>query len=192
MSYKDKEKNKEYNKQYRKLNSERIKEMDKQWRLKNPDKIKKYDKQKRINNPEKYRELHKQWKINNHEKVLEDKKIQYRKNPKRHMEWAKNNIEKTKLQNRKSVLKRRYGLSVEQYNKMFNDQNGCCDICGKHQSECKQRLQVDHNHTTGAVRGLLCWNCNSMLGKVYEDVTILRNMILYLKKDIDEYRSHNE
>ena len=49
-----------------------------------------------------------------------------------------------------------------------------------HQTELKQNLNIDHNHNTGKVRGLLCSRCNFVLGNVGEDVNILNNMILYL------------
>lgn len=47
--------------------------------------------------------------------------------------------------------------------KIFERQNGCCDICGKHESNFKKRLHVDHDHRSLAVRGLLCYYCNKFL-----------------------------
>jgi hypothetical protein len=47
---------------------------------------------------------------------------------------------------------------------MFEDQKGCCGICKRHQSEFKKRLGVDHNHSTGKIRKLLCDRCNLGLG----------------------------
>ena len=47
---------------------------------------------------------------------------------------------------------------------MYNNQNGCCAVCGKHQSEFKRIFDVDHDHVTGKVRGLLCRSCNTGLG----------------------------
>lgn len=66
---------------------------------------------------------------------------------------------------RNNVLKR-YGLTLEDYNEMFKNQEGRCAICGKHQSEFSKRLFVDHNHTTGKVRALLCSSCNMKVGLV--------------------------
>ena len=60
-----------------------------------------------------------------------------------------------------------YDCSAEQYNKMFQEQEGCCAICGAHQSESKRQLAVDHNHETGKVRALLWMTCNTQLG-IYE------------------------
>jgi hypothetical protein len=82
---------------------------------------------------------------------------------------------------RKSHLKIAYGITLEDYNRMFNKQGGCCAICGKHQSELRKKLHVDHNHKTGKVRGLLCQNCNSVIGQSYENREILNNAILYLE-----------
>jgi len=75
-----------------------------------------------------------------------------------------------------------YGMTVEDYYEMFAKQKGCCAICGRHQSEFKRALSVDHNHETGEIRGLLCDNCNLMLGKAKESIEILKSVIKYLKK----------
>ncbi len=75
-----------------------------------------------------------------------------------------------------------YGLTKEQYNITYNYQKGCCAICKRHQSEFKRVLAVDHNHTTGTVRGLLCNNCNSALGLYQEKISTLKGAIAYLKK----------
>lgn len=62
---------------------------------------------------------------------------------------------------RECNLRRLYGITLTEYNEMFAAQQGKCKICATHQSEFKKRiLNVDHNHTTGQVRGLLCTRCN--------------------------------
>jgi len=66
-----------------------------------------------------------------------------------------------KQYNREEHLQRRYGISSLVYEKMLADQNGVCWICKRPPK--KRRLSVDHCHTTGKVRGLLCWNCNYRL-----------------------------
>ena len=96
----------------------------------------------------------------------------------RQKEWNKNN----KQHARDYSLNYRYGLTLEQYNDMFESQSGCCAICEIHQSELNKTLSVDHNHSTGEVRGLLCTACNQSLGKVKEDVNILNSMIEYIEK----------
>ena len=75
----------------------------------------------------------------------------------------------------------RYGLTEQEYNKMFDEQNGCCAICGKHQSEVKKSLYVDHDHKTGKNRKLLCQHCNSLLGFADDNVNALEAAIRYLR-----------
>lgn len=73
---------------------------------------------------------------------------------------------------KKSIPKnkyKKYGMTLEDYDKMFVAQNGQCAICQKHQSELKHTLVVDHNHKTGKIRGLLCNRCNTLLGHIEHD-----------------------
>ena len=83
---------------------------------------------------------------------------------------------------RKIRLKKYYGLTVEQYNRMFDEQQGCCAICGEHQSKLKKALAVDHCHTTGKIRGLLCSKCNLLIGYANDSLDILLEAMNYLKK----------
>lgn len=78
---------------------------------------------------------------------------------------------------------KKYGVTPEDYNLMFIKQKGCCAICGKHQNELKRKLSIDHNHSTGVIRGLLCNNCNLMLGFSKENIDVLQKSIIYLDKN---------
>lgn len=89
----------------------------------------------------------------------------------------------TKEYSRNASLKYMYGITLDDYNNLYVEQKGCCDICNKHQSELKAGLCVDHNHTTGKVRGLLCVNCNQAIGKLYENVEFMENAIKYILKN---------
>ena len=73
-----------------------------------------------------------------------------------------------------------YGITLEEYNQMFNEQEGKCKICGRHQSEMKQVLCVDHDHLTGRVRGLLCKYCNVMLGHAHDSPDFFQSAKNYL------------
>ena len=95
--------------------------------------------------------------------------------------WAREHPDKVKLKRRKSTLSA-YGMSLEDYNAMFEAQEGCCAICGRHQSELDKILVIDHNHDTGEVRRLLCSACNAGIGMFQEDVNLLLNAIEYLRQ----------
>lgn len=75
-------------------------------------------------------------------------------------------------------LKKRYGITVEQYAEMFDKQKGGCAICGKEPDRI--RLHVDHDHATGKVRGLLCFDCNLVLGHARDNTAILDAAKAYL------------
>ncbi len=79
-------------------------------------------------------------------------------------------------------------MTVEMYNKMFEEQNGCCSICGTYQSSDKRNLDVDHCHTTGKVRGLLCHNCNVGIGHFSDDIDLLLSAVSYLKQEYNNVR----
>ena len=75
-------------------------------------------------------------------------------------------------------LKRYYGLSVEEYNKILESQNSSCMICG---GSGVRRMAVDHNHKTGKIRGLLCNKCNLLIGYAKDNPLILVKTIKYLE-----------
>lgn len=81
---------------------------------------------------------------------------------------------------RKSKLKKLYNMTLAEYDKLFESQGGVCAICGKEQST--RRLDVDHDHKTGRIRGLLCHNCNTSIGLLCEDIQTLQSAINYLKE----------
>ena len=82
-------------------------------------------------------------------------------------------------------LKSVYGITVEHYESMRKSQGNLCAICGK--AETKKilgkvvRLAIDHCHTTGKVRGLLCQNCNHGIGMLKDDVSLMQRAISYLE-----------
>jgi hypothetical protein len=101
------------------------------------------------------------------------------KNRKSAVRWYYQNKEKSKENSRKRKLVKVFGISSETYNALFDSQNGLCAICGKSSTK---RLAVDHNHTTGKVRGLLCHRCNTSLGLLDEDLNSIKKMLEYLEK----------
>lgn len=85
---------------------------------------------------------------------------------------------------RKWRLKRSFGLSVEDYNDLYDKQEGKCAICkGNEKNVSKYNLSVDHCHKTGRVRGLLCDACNLGLGKFNDSYELLDSAMKYLCKN---------
>jgi hypothetical protein len=77
-------------------------------------------------------------------------------------------------------LSRRYGVTLDEYNKLFSAQGGMCALCKRHPG--KRRLSVDHCHTSGKVRGLLCDACNRGLGLLQDSPALLCAAIQYLSR----------
>lgn len=80
-------------------------------------------------------------------------------------------------------LRRNYGLTTEEYKAMLHKQQGCCAIC--HKPDPERRLSVDHDHTTGKVRGLLCCACNRAIGSLNDDPALCLAASEYLKEHVD-------
>jgi hypothetical protein len=82
---------------------------------------------------------------------------------------------------RNKYLKQKYGISLTQYNKQLKQQNNSCDFCGKHKSNSKRNLAVDHNHKTGRIRGIVCYRCNKyIIGRL--DLALARKLYDYMLK----------
>lgn len=75
-------------------------------------------------------------------------------------------------------LMKDYGLSPEAYQMLLDKQEGCCAGCGIHHADGK--LLVDHDHKTMRVRGLLCNDCNLVLGWSHDSPVLLRRLASYL------------
>ena len=85
----------------------------------------------------------------------------------------------------KTMLKKKYGITLEEYDHMVEKQHGVCAICASPETAVGvhghvQRLAVDHDHKTGVIRGLLCANCNQGLGRFIDNPAILAAAIRYL------------
>ncbi len=84
-----------------------------------------------------------------------------------------------KTEKRQKYLTKTYGISVEDYRAMLEDQDKRCAICGEIYAE---KLFVDHDHESGSVRGLLCYACNSAIGYLRDDPYIAQNAVRYLER----------
>jgi len=87
-------------------------------------------------------------------------------------------------QSRDRQMQRDYGISEAKRDELVKMQGGNCAICGKPESEApRQRLAVDHCHTTGKVRGMLCDHCNKGIGCLQDDISNLTAAIEYLSQN---------
>ncbi len=99
-------------------------------------------------------------------------------------EWYANNRETVV----NADLRKRYGITLADYGRMFEDQDGTCAICRReetrvdHRTKKVSRLAVDHDHKTGDVRGLLCHHCNNALGAFDDDLGSIMAATIYLAK----------
>lgn len=129
------------------------------------------------------RDLHKEWVEVNPEKIAAIDKRYKQKNPgkqnAKHKKWLKQHPEVVNARR----IKKRYGLSMDQYRSLFAFQNNCCAICKRNKDEFELGLHVDHNHNTEQVRGLLCPPCNQALGLFKDSVDSLRLAISYIQDD---------
>lgn len=105
------------------------------------------------------------------------------KNKQYQKEYAKKHQERKKPAYHKSMLKLKYGMTVEEYNEILFKQDHCCALCSKHVSELERRLAVDHCHGTGRIRGLLCMPCNTSLGQLGDNTESMYKIIDYLTQN---------
>lgn len=91
-----------------------------------------------------------------------------------HREWQ----EQTAASGTESRLRSKYGIDLDDHAAMFRLQQGACAICNR----TDRRLVVDHDHETGAVRGLLCARCNSGIGLLGDDADVAEAAVLYLRR----------
>jgi len=75
----------------------------------------------------------------------------------------------------------RYNLTTEAYQTLMLKQGNKCAICGIPQIELKHSLHIDHCHTTGKIRGLLCGRCNWAIGLLKDNINILKSAVKYLE-----------
>lgn len=94
---------------------------------------------------------------------------------------ANEHYHNNKDRHRDKRMQRKYGIGIEDYDALLLLQGGKCAICGRAQpTRGDHRFQVDHDHGTGEVRGLLCAPCNTVLGFLEDDTNAIRSALSYL------------
>ena len=99
--------------------------------------------------------------------------------------WRKKNPKKWHLLQKKANLKRYWNLSLEEYERMSAAQGNVCAICKlppRGTARNNKALHVDHDHSTGTIRGLLCGECNRALGLLRDDPVRLIEGANYLQR----------
>jgi len=140
------------------------------WVADNPEKQQDSAKRYRAANPEKRKESGRQWREANADKLREMKH-----------DWYLKNKDKVAGQVRRAQLKR-YGLTEETYSQLFEGQGRACAVCRGDTPGSTKGWHVDHCHTTGKTRGILCNHCNLMLGYAKDSKATLTNAVEYLRK----------
>lgn len=111
----------------------------------------------------------------------------------RQREWRKANYdpvkqrvryEKNRVYRANADMVRKYGITLEDYNRMLEAQGGHCAICPRVPGT--KRLPVDHNHDTGAVRGILCDRCNRAIGLLGDSTDLLESALNYLRNSDEQ------
>ena len=118
----------------------------------------------RTENPERWQEIQ-----SNYKKVAKEKREKRLANDP--LYDKKNNIKK-------------YGITYTEYDNMYSNQNGKCACCGDEIKRIDKHTHIDHCHTTGKVRGILCKSCNIGIGEFKDSVDILQKAIDYLTSSI--------
>lgn len=123
-------------------------------------------------NPEKRTQLYRKMSPEAKQRDKDRRKDKYNKEPFHHKKWH---------------LLGKFNITLEKYNEMLLNQNKKCAICQKEETKTFKGklcdLAVDHCHVTGKVRGLLCFSCNTSLGKFQDSIVLLQNAINYLEKN---------
>ena len=115
-----------------------------------------------------------------------DSQKKYRAEHKEHLKECRKkyyteNKEKIDTDKRKSALKNNFGITIEQFNEMSKNQDNRCGICNNLFTARKPfNPNVDHNHATNKIRGLLCGQCNRSIGLLRDDPVIIKNAIKWI------------
>ena len=170
----------EKQKQWAKEHRDHLRAYHKKWRDANPDKVKVAPEKKRVlrqrykmKDPEKFKRLKAASRLRTIEQVRQRDKEYYANN---------------KAKFRAYSLKKKFGITAERFNQMYAAQEGRCAICDRsfgsvfEEKPKHEKLCVDHNHKTGAVRALLCLKCNAGLGLFDDDPIRTARAVVYLEK----------
>lgn len=175
----------DYKKTYYQLNKEKIKKNNKIYYQNNKEKAKELRKRWYENNKEHFNEQRKEWAKNNKDKISDYKKKYRENNREKINKHTREYGEKFPEKRTNHWLKSKYGITLDQRNKMIDEQKGLCALCKKPLGDITKNIHTDHDHKTGKVRGILHSKCNLLISHANEDVNILLKGIKYLNRNKD-------
>lgn len=128
-------------------------------------------------------EQRRRWAQNNRERVRINSRKSYRRHLKKNRERSRAYHAKPEVRERTrwSHIKRAYGVTREQWLALFESQGRRCGCCG-HDQPRGRNWHTEHDHKTGALRGVVCTTCNTMLGAAHDDPRVLAAGIKYLRR----------
>lgn len=103
--------------------------------------------------------------------------------------WSDERKEIERIRKYNRWLNRKYGISIQEYEKILESQNNRCAICKQSEPNGKGVFHVDHCHNNGHVRGILCAKCNILLGHADDNIVTLMSAIEYLRHHKPENRA---
>ena len=138
--------------------------------MKTPEELKQYRRQQYLKHKEKRLKQYAEYRDKNRELLREKQKKFNKENP---------------IKRKNAMLKYQYGITLNDYNKMFEQQKGKCAICKRHQNNLTRTLCVDHDHKTNQVRALLCVTCNTDVSVVEDRLKEMLNYLNKYRKDVN-------
>jgi hypothetical protein len=123
---------------------------------------------------------YKEYYAKNKELLLKKGKEYREANKQQEDDYHKKYYQEHKVEEKARSTKKLYGLEYTDYLAMLENQNGVCAIC--HEAPDKRNLNIDHNHETGEIRGLLCIKCNRAIGLMKDDINLFQSAIEYLQR----------
>jgi Recombination endonuclease VII len=163
------EKEREYQRAYYAKNRERIKARMRQRQQEHGEEIRAYQRRWREQNGDRIHEAGKAYRARNPERVAAGKRAWARANPEKANASAARSRAKNPRARKNAELRREHGITLADYEAQLAEQGGVCAICGTGEPRAGKHFAVDHDHASGARRGLLCMFCNTRLG-VLEDL----------------------
>jgi len=138
--------------------------------MKTVEEKKQIRRQQYLKHKDREKETSRKYFLKNREKILEKQRKYNKENP---------------VKRKNAILKNVYGITLVDYNQMFDAQEGKCAICQRHQNELTRSLCVDHDHKTKQVRALLCITCNTDLASVENRLEEMTNYLNKYRKDVN-------